>query len=117
MTKFRHLVIAVLAAFGSAADADPQAVSPMLTAKTFLHGCKDFVAGRSNFFGGRCVGAVEILNFLNLERKMSCPPVATNNLERVRIIVAYIEARPERVNEDFRILANEAMAQTWPCKN
>ena len=27
-------------------------------------GCKDFLAGRSNFLGGRCVGAVEVLDDL-----------------------------------------------------
>jgi hypothetical protein len=34
----------------------------------------------------------------------------------VQAIVAYIEARPQRQQEDFRLLANEAMAKTWPCK-
>jgi hypothetical protein len=40
----------------------------------------------------------------------------TNNLQRVRAIVAYIEAHPDRGAEDFRLLANEAMAKAWPCK-
>jgi hypothetical protein len=30
---------------------------------------------------------------------------------------AYIEARPERMKEGFGLLANEAMAKAWPCKN
>jgi hypothetical protein len=34
----------------------------------------------------------------------------------VRTIVSYIEGRPDRKSEDFRLLANEAMAKAWPCK-
>ena len=119
MTKLRRLIIFVVAGLSSIAQVEPQAVAPgsTLTAKAFLHGCKDFVAGRSTFFGGRCAGAVDILNAFNAERKAFCPPAATNNLQRVRIIVAFIEARPDRANEDFSVLANEAMAQAWPCKN
>ena len=62
------------------------------------------------------VGAVEVLDALNLDTKLFCPPDNTDNLQRVRTIVSYIDARPERKNEDFRLLANEAMAKAWPCK-
>jgi hypothetical protein len=54
---------------------------------------------------------------LSNDTKAFCVPEAAGNLERVRIIVAYIEALPERKKEDFRLLANEAMAKAWPCKN
>src|SRR4029453_4871755 len=30
--------------------------------------------------------------------------------------VQYIDARPARMHEDFRILAAEAMRAAWPCK-
>jgi hypothetical protein len=33
----------------------------------------------------------------------------TSNSERVRVIVAYIEARPERIKDGFRRPANEVM--------
>ena len=104
------------ARFGIQAAAGPAATARMFTADFYLSGCKDFVAGRSNFFAGRCVGAVEVLDALNSDTKLFCPPDNTDNLQRVRTIVSYIEARPERKNEDFRLLANEAMAKAWPCK-
>jgi len=104
------------ARFGSQAAAGPTATARMFTADFYLSGCKDFVAGRSNFFAGRCVGAVEVLDALNLDTKLFCPPDNVDNLQRVRIIVSYIDARPERKNEDFRLLANEALAKAWPCK-
>jgi hypothetical protein len=98
------------------AEAGPAATSRMFSADFYLSGCKDFVAGKSNFFAGRCVGAVEVLDALNADTKLFCPPDNTDNLQRVRTIVTYIEARPERKSEDFRLLANEAMAKAWPCK-
>jgi hypothetical protein len=109
-------VAALVAVFTSAAHAGSPAASAY-RAEVYLSGCKDFIAGRPNFQGGRCVGAVEVLEDLSEDTKMFCSPEATNNLERVRVIVAYIEARPERMKEDFRLLANEAMAKAWPCKH
>ena len=115
MSKWLALA-AVAALFGPPAAASPQAVVHAYGADFYLPGCKDFLAGRSNFFSGRCVGAVEVLDALNLDTKLFCPPEATSNLQRVQAIVTYIEARPQRKEEDFRLLANEAMAKTWPCK-
>ena len=107
---------ASVALLATATAAGPAASSRMFSADFYLGGCKDFVAGKSNFFAGRCVGAVEVLDALNADTKLFCPPDNTDNLQRVRTIVTYIEARPERKNEDFRLLANEAMAKAWPCK-
>ncbi len=122
MTASRFAFAAVVLAFvaqalpGSKADAGPPAAARMFSADFYLAGCKDFIAGKSNFFAGRCVGAVEVLDALNSDTKFFCDPDATENLQRVRTIVSYIEARPERKNEDFRLLANEAMAKAWPCR-
>jgi Rap1a immunity proteins len=107
----------LVALVGSTADAGPQAVPRAYQAGFYLEGCKDFLAGKSDFLSGRCVGAVEVIDDLGSGTKLFCPPEATNNLERVRVIVAYIEARPERMKDGFGLLANEAMAKAWPCKN
>jgi len=116
MTTPRLAFALVLVLFGSKADAGPSTVARVFSADFYLAGCKDFIAGKSNFFAGRCVGAVEVLDALNSDTKLFCPPDSADNLQRVRTIVAYIEARPDRKNEDFRLLANEAMAKAWPCK-
>src|SRR5262249_20685123 len=100
----------------TATAAGPNASSRMFSADFYLGGCKDYVSGRSNFFAGRCVGVVEVLDALNADTKLFCPPDNVDNLQRVRTIVAYVEARPDRKNEDFRLLANEAMAKAWPCR-
>ncbi len=110
-------ILITLALFGSRAHSGPQAVPRAYQAGFYLPGCKDFLAGRSNFLSGRCVGAVEVLDDIGSAAKLFCPPEVTNNLERVGLIVSYIEARSERMKEGFGLLANEAMAKAWPCKN
>lgn len=116
MITLRFSAAVLFALFATAAQAEPPASPNPLSAGTYLRGCKDFVAGRSNFFSGRCVGAIEILDAANTDSKRFCAPPNTNNLQRVRVVVTYVEAQPNRGNEDFRILANEAMAKAWPCK-
>jgi len=116
MTQLRPAFAILLPLFGSMAHAGPQSVPRAYQADFYLPGCKDFLAGRSNFLSGRCVGAVEVLDDIGSGTKLFCPPEATNNLDRVRVIVAYIEARPERLKDGFGLMANEAMAKAWPCK-
>jgi hypothetical protein len=53
---------------------------------------------------------------LSADTKVFCAPENATNRQRVQVVVGYIEARPERQNEDFRLFANEAMAKAWPCK-
>jgi Rap1a immunity proteins len=35
----------------------------------------------------------------------------------VRVVVAYIEARPARMHEQFHLLATEALRTAWPCRH
>jgi hypothetical protein len=115
MTKL-FAFAALIALLFSPALARAQAVPRSSSADFFLAGCKDYLAGKSNFFSGRCVGAVEVLDALNSDTKLFCPPENATNLQRVQVIVDYIEGRPERKTADFRLVANEAMAKAWACK-
>jgi hypothetical protein len=115
--SLQRLALGILFALaGATAQADSPATKRAYTAEFYLPGCKEFLTGQSDFLSGRCVGAIEVLDALSQDTKAFCAPDDTNNLERVRIVVAYIEARPERMKDDFRLLANEAMTKTWPCK-
>jgi hypothetical protein len=116
MTRIRLVFAAFIALLSSLAPARSQAVSRSFSADFYEAGCKDFLAGQSSFFGGRCVGAVEVLDALNDDTKLFCPPGGATNLQRIKVIVDYIEKRPDRKNADFRLVANEAMAKAWPCK-
>jgi hypothetical protein len=97
---FRSAFAILVALFGSTADAGPQAVPRKYQAGFYLEGCKDFLAGRSNFLSGRCVGAAEVLSELGSDNKSFCLP----------------ESLPKRMTDGFGLMANEAMLKTWPCK-
>jgi hypothetical protein len=116
MSKSRVASAALFAVLLSPVPAMPQAVSRSYSADFYVGGCKDFLAANSSFFAGRCVGAVEVLDALNDDTKLFCPPEGVTNLQRVQVVVDYIKMRPDRKSADFRLVANEAMAKAWPCK-
>ena len=65
-----------------------------------------------------CVG--EISGLVNVGRLLprhinSCNPPGVTRFHATRIVVAYIEAHPERMHDDFTELALEAMHDAWPC--
>jgi len=70
MTAARFAFAIALALLGSKAATGAPATARIFTADFYLAGCKDFIAGKSNFFAGRCVGAVEVLDALNGDTKL-----------------------------------------------
>jgi hypothetical protein len=62
---------------------------------------------------GLCMGIVSTL--LDLDPKICLPPSVTN-FQAVRVVVKYIDARPARLHESFKVLAGEALRAAWPCK-
>ena len=43
-------------------------------------------------------------------------PETISNRQLVEAVVRYIEARPQRMEEQFRVLAVQGLFDTWPCK-
>jgi hypothetical protein len=65
-----------------------------------------------------CVGGISGLVHVGrlLPRHISfCNPPGVTPGQAPRMVVAYIEAHPERIHDDFTELALEAMYDTWPC--
>jgi hypothetical protein len=94
------------------------------SANFMLPYCKSFLAqdiSRSdqdrNFYAGVCAGSITAFNFVSRSLKNGfCFPQGATHSQMVRVVVAYIEARPARMHEDFRDLALEALREAWPCK-
>jgi hypothetical protein len=81
-----------------------------------MPGCRDAVASKdtkSPFLEGVCTGAVDALLFAAVD---ICPPSEGTLGQALRVVVKYIDDRPARLHEDFRMLAVEAMRAAWPCK-
>ena len=61
---------------------------------------------------GRCAGIVETLAISS----GVCQPQGVTTRQAVLVVVRYIDGKPERMHEDFTLLAHEALLATWPCK-
>jgi Rap1a immunity proteins len=101
------------------------------SANTLLPGCRELLDRKSDsggFLRGFCAGTVtEILAFGGMLHSVSdvfvipralCidAPAAVAAGQAVRVVVAYIDARPARMHERFDRLAIEALRETWPCR-
>jgi Rap1a immunity proteins len=87
-------------------------------AKSRVDGCRAYLLTRTPaefyFAAGVCSGIVEGLHYAG---SGICLPPNVSNEQAVRVVVKFIDDRPERLNEDFRALAVEALKAAWPRKN
>lgn len=63
---------------------------------------------------GQCVGILEGL-VIGLSLTVCIPAGATED-QIFRVIMKYIDQRPERMHERFSQLAREALLAAWPCR-
>jgi hypothetical protein len=95
MTWLRSAFLILITLFGTiAADAGPQAVPLKYQAGFYLEGCKDFVAGRSNFLSGRCVGAIEVLDDLGSDNHPFVDPRQSTTLNSCASLLPKLKVFP-----------------------
>src|SRR5262245_26071851 len=63
-------------------------------------------AFRPPFFSGLCMGLVAGANYVDAK---SCAPEEVTNSQLVRLVLAYVEVRPQRLDEEFVKLVVEAL--------
>jgi hypothetical protein len=104
-----------------------------------LPGCKHYIEvvdrGSTNVFGlgklpvvdlvlkattmGECLGIVESMSYMfYMLRKDNCRalPKGVTLEQKIRVVILYVDKRPNRFNEELELLAYEAMEEAWPCK-
>jgi hypothetical protein len=95
------------------------------SANSVFLGCKAFAEGRvanarlnsiGNFCAGVAHGLASVGPILPPEWQFCAPPTSDTQ-QLLRVVVSYIEARPQRMHEDFRVLTVEAFHYAWPCKS
>src|SRR6266446_5021810 len=105
------------------------------SAHYILPGCQEFLdlmqpqTDRQGF----CAGTVAGISFVGKDLRRLRPsypsesdavtslhcldiPEKVTLMQLVRGVIAYIEARPQRMHETFNDLALEALRTAWPCK-
>jgi hypothetical protein len=85
--------------------------------------CRQWIAPRvgpakDDLGRGICYGIVATLVdvFLNHDFCIYGGARGPTNEQFIRVVVKYIDGRPERLKENFYILAHEGLQATWPCK-
>jgi hypothetical protein len=93
-----------------------QAAERTYTANDLLQDCKDSLLERAAFprpfYSGLCMGLVAGVNYIDAR---SCAPENATNSQLMRVVLSYIEVRPQRMNEEFMKLVVEALRSAWPC--
>ena len=115
MTK-TSLAVAILLMLTMSASAQS---NPQTSANEMLPGCKGLISEktpplREALRQGRCAGYVAGLVYAR--SVFLCVPEGATPEQGVRVVIKYIEARPERMHEPFGKLALEALEEAWPCK-
>jgi len=110
------LAVALLTENAGAQSNDPDSANHLLPA------CRQFIADKSSasvFMLGVCARTIEGLRYMASllpQEKRACPPPSVTNGQVVRVVVAYIERRPQRMHENFKELTLEALHDAWPCR-
>jgi len=82
-----------------------------------MQGCRELVnqSNRDARLQTECASTVRTMIYVATSRGI-CPPSGATVGQAVKVIVAYIDARPERLHEQFEPFALEALQQAWPCR-
>jgi hypothetical protein len=86
------------------------------SANNVMQGCRAAVSSsnKDSFLQGVCAGTVDAAATLF---KGTCLPEHVTVGQTIRVVVKYIDDRPERQHELFLSLAAEALRASWPCRN
>jgi Rap1a immunity proteins len=116
------LLLATVPATTTTAENDPQ------SANSIMPGCNAWIAqssrgsaalGSNVFLAGECLGIVGTILYFSRDFSFSsaaCPPANVTYNQAIQLVAAYINARPQRIQERFIDLATEALHDAWPCK-
>lgn len=113
------LVAALMANCGVAV-----AEQDVTSANFLMSACRDVVSGNMSngesngdlFTMGLCAGIISGLSYMGTFYGL-CSPIGVTPQQAVSVVVQYIDHQPARMDEDFRVLASEALRAAWPCKN
>lgn len=100
------------------------AEEPALSGAVLLSYCESALQERTprSFEAGVCVGVLQTLAYIQplLDPRYGkagyCLPQDLPSEQEVRVVVTYLQSHPERLQEEGRTLALDALHQAFPCK-
>jgi Rap1a immunity proteins len=109
-----HWVLGLLAIAVSVSSAAAQ--QDYNSANFMLPHCQRSLSGQPGaMFESVCAGSITTFVFVGRDLRI-CPDHRVTPEQMIRVVITYIEVRPERLHEDWRELALEALRDAWPCR-
>lgn len=122
MTSVRLCALLVTAVFIPLAGANADAGS---SGNQMIPGCRLLMDEKSLIRSvddgmrvGECAGVITTLYYVAKGLPSSarfCPPSSVTVGQAARVIVKYLDDKPELLHGDFRDLAIQALRRAWPC--
>ncbi len=112
----RSLTFAVL--IGAAGPAAAQGTDSVVATRSLLMGCRVLVQDAPNgdlMQIGACAGAVSAALDISRSLKRACPPAGSGVVDAARVVIMFVDERPERTADQFGPLALTALGYKWPC--
>ena len=113
------LIAALMANCGIALGQNSDAKnSDAKSANYIISGCRSAIndgVDQAPYLAGLCSGKVQGLSYWG-EFVNICPAGDVTNGQMIKVVVQYIDSRPDRLQESFFKLATEALRAAWPCK-
>lgn len=112
----RWVMLVILA--GAVGSAVAQPADSMVATGDLLMGCRALVENDPNgdqMQMGACAGAVRAAADISRSLRRACPPVNNVVLEAARVVIMFVDEKPERKMEEFGPLALTAIGYKWPC--
>jgi Rap1a immunity proteins len=122
LTMKRTVIIALIAAMMlncrvAVAQTDQESANFMLPACRAVADFSSYEAPKGDpYFMGICTGIIDTIGLMGVAFHRVCLPNGVTTRQAVAVVVQYIDKRPARMHEAFKILAIEALAAAWPCK-
>jgi hypothetical protein len=124
LTRHFFLVSVALSCSLCSSSVTAEEKSDFESANALLPSCKYAFVDRprggyeAGYWAGLCWGMIVTVGYVARdmpEHLRSCRPDKVTNEQQVRVVISYVEARPERMHEDIRALAIDAFRHAWPC--
>jgi hypothetical protein len=112
----RYLMLTAL--IGIAGQAAAQSSNDVVATGSVLMGCRALVENAptaSAMQMGACAGAVNAAMDISRAQRRSCPPGGGDLITAARMVIEFVDERPERKGDQFGPLVLMALADRWPC--
>ena len=113
-------IIMLTAFFGTVGSAAAQPADSIVATGPLLLGCRALVENDPNgdmMQMGACAGAVRAALDIGREVRRACGPGDGGVLEAARVVIMFVDEKPERKSEHFGPLAVTALGYRWPSQN